>query len=593
MTAAPATPGILADLAMVLGVAALTTVACQRIRLPVVVGYLFAGLIIGPHLPIPLVADQGNVHTLSELGVILLMFSLGLEFSLKKLLRSGPSAALVALIQGGFMAWAGFLAGRFLGWGAVESVFAGAALAVSSTMIIARVFEAMNAKGPLADLVLSTLIVQDLLAILMLTLLTAVGSGAGLSLPAFLLTLARLAGFLVVVTLLGRWILPRFVRWVADTGSSETLLVTVVGLCFAFSLLAAKAGYSVALGAFLAGMIVAESGRERKVEHLVHPLRDMFVAVFFVSIGMMIDPGQLLPNWKGLALFTLLVLAGKILSGALGGLLGGNSLRSSIRAGAGLAQIGEFSFIIAALGQSLGVVGPALFPVLAATCALTTLTTPLLIQHSEGLADGVERWLPRRIRHFLLHHRAAMGHLRSLPFRKAAWFHLRRPFGYLLLDSLLVAVSVGLGTLLHRTLTGLVVARGLSHALAVYLVWLLVGGLALRFLLGILKQVRRIARAIAERAILVSGDRTEGMGDAIRFVIELALGATVALPLVALLQPLLPTGLIPALALAAVLLSGFLLWRRMGAIQRGWMEGTEGLVQRRRERGGGPPSPAP
>ncbi|WP_052571384.1 cation:proton antiporter [Geothrix fermentans] len=593
MTAAPATPGILADLAMVLGVAALTTVACQRIRLPVVVGYLFAGLIIGPHLPIPLVADQGNVHTLSELGVILLMFSLGLEFSLKKLLHSGPSAALVALIQGGFMAWAGFLAGRFLGWGAVESVFAGAALAVSSTMIIARVFEAMNAKGPLADLVLSTLIVQDLLAILMLTLLTAVGSGAGLSLPAFLLTLARLAGFLVVVTLLGRWILPRFVRWVADTGSSETLLVTVVGLCFAFSLLAAKAGYSVALGAFLAGMIVAESGRERKVEHLVHPLRDMFVAVFFVSIGMMIDPGQLLPNWKGLALFTLLVLAGKILSGALGGLLGGNSLRSSIRAGAGLAQIGEFSFIIAALGQSLGVVGPALFPVLAATCALTTLTTPLLIQHSEGLADGVERWLPRRIRHFLLHHRAAMGHLRSLPFRKAAWFHLRRPFGYLLLDSLLVAVSVGLGTLLHRTLTGLVVARGLSHALAVYLVWLLVGGLALRFLLGILKQVRRIARAIAERAILVSGDRTEGMGDAIRFVIELALGATVALPLVALLQPLLPTGLIPALALAAVLLSGFLLWRRMGAIQRGWMEGTEGLVQRRRERGGGPPSPAP
>ena len=593
MTAAPATPGILADLAMVLGVAALTTVACQRIRLPVVVGYLFAGLIIGPHLPIPLVADQGNVHTLSELGVILLMFSLGLEFSLRKLLRSGPSAALVALIQGGFMAWAGFLAGRFLGWGAIESVFAGAALAVSSTMIIARVFEAMNAKGPLADLVLSTLIVQDLLAILMLTLLTAVGSGAGLSLPAFLLTLARLAGFLVVVTLLGRWILPRFVRWVADTGSSETLLVTVVGLCFAFSLLAAKAGYSVALGAFLAGMIVAESGRERQVEHLVHPLRDMFVAVFFVSIGMMIDPGQLLPNWKGLLLFILLVLGGKILSGALGGLLGGNSLRNSIRAGAGLAQIGEFSFIIAALGQSLGVVGPALFPVLAATCALTTLTTPLLVHHSEGLADHIERRLPRRIRHFLLHHRAAMGHLRSLPFRKAAWFHLRRPFGYLLLDSLLVALSVGLGTILHRTLTGLAVARGLSHSLAVYLVWLFVGGLVLRFLLGILKQIRRIARSIADRAILVSGDPTEGMADAIRFVIELALGATVALPLVAVLQPLLPTSLVPVLALAAVLVSGFLLWRRMGAIQRGWMEGTEGLVQRRRERGGGPSSPTP
>lgn len=592
MTASPATPSILADLAMVLGVAAITTVACQRLRLPVVVGYLFAGLIIGPHVPVPLVADQGNVHTLSELGVILLMFSLGLEFSLRKLLRSGPSAALVALIQGGFMAWCGYLAGRFLGWGAIESVFAGAALAISSTMIIARVFEAMDAKGPLADLVLSTLIVQDLLAILMLALLTAVGSGAGLSVPAFLFTLGRLAGFLVVVTVLGRWLLPRFVRWVADTGSTETLLVTVVGLCFSFSLLAAKAGYSVALGAFLAGMIVAESGRERKVEHLIHPLRDMFVAVFFVSIGMLIDPAQLLPNWKALLIFSMLVLGGKILSGALGGLLGGNSLRNSIRAGAGLAQIGEFSFIIVALGQALGVVGPTLFPVLAATCALTTLTTPLLIRHSDQLADRLERRLPRALRHFLTHHRAAMGHLRAMPFRKAAWAHLRRPFGYLLLDGLLVAVSIGLGALIHRALTLLVEARGIPHAAAVYLAWFLVGGLALRFLLGVLKQIRRIARAIAGRAVAVSGDRTEGMEDAIRFALELALGAMVALPLAALLQPFLPTGLVPLLALALILSAGLLLWRRLGAIERGWLEGTEGLVQRHRERHG-PPGGAP
>lgn len=593
MTAGTATAGILVDLTMVLGVAALTTVACQRLRLPVVVGYLLAGLIIGPHLPVPLVADQGNVHTLSELGVILLMFSLGIEFSLKKLLRAGPSAAMVAIIQASFLTWAGYLVGRMLGWSSIESLFAGSALGMSSTMIIGKAFENLRIKGPLAELVLSTLIVEDLLAILLLTLLTAVASGSGLSVPALLLTIGRLAGFLVVVMALSRWILPRFIRWVADAGNDETLLVTVMGLCFTFSLLAAKAGYSVALGAFLAGMIVAESGRERKVEHLILPLRDVFVAVFFVSIGMLIDPAQLLPNWRALAAFGALVLVGKFASAALGAILGGNSLRLSLRTGASLAQIGEFSFIIASLGLNLGVIGPALFPVLVATCAWTTLSTPLLIKHSDSLADGIERRLPRAFRHFLLHHRAAMGHLRSLPFRKAAWFHLRRPFGYLLLDSLLVAVSVGLGTLLHRTLTGLVVARGLSHALAVYLVWLLVGGLALRFLLGILKQIRRIARAIAERAILASGDRTEGMGDALRFVIELALGATVALPLVALLQPLLPTGLIPALALAAVLLSGFLLWRRMGAIQRGWMEGTEGLVQRRRERGGGPPSPAP
>lgn len=592
MTAASATPSILVDLALVLGVAAVTTVACQRMRLPVVVGYLFAGLIIGPHVPVPLVADQGNVHTLSELGVILLMFSLGLEFSLNRLLRTGPSAALVALIQGGFMAWSGYLVGRFLGWGGVESIFAGAALAISSTMIIARVFESMKVKGPLAELVLSTLIVQDLLAILMLALLTAVGSGSGLSLPALLLTIGRLAGFLVVVTILGRWLLPRFVRWVADGGSDETLLVTVIGLCFAYSLLAAKAGYSVALGAFLAGMVVAESGRERRVERLIHPLRDMFVAVFFVSIGMLIDPAQLLPNWRALLAFGLLVLLGKAASGALGGLLGGSSLRTSIRTGTSLAQIGEFSFIIAALGQGLGVIGPALFPVLVATCAWTTLTTPLMVQHSDALADRIERWLPRRLRHFLLHHRAAMGHLRGLPFRKAAWQHLRRPFGYLLLDSLLAASVAVLGALVHRALTPLLETRGMSHAVSDYLVWLLVAAVALRFMFGILKQIRRIAGAIADRAVQAAGGSAEGVEDAIRFTLELALGSMVALPMVALVQPLLPTGLVPFLALLAFLGAGFLLWRRMGAIQREWFEGTEGLVRRRRAKSD-PPPPLP
>lgn len=592
MTAAPATPSILVDLALVLGVAAVTTVACQRMRLPLVVGYLFAGLIIGPHVPVPLVADQGNVHTLSELGVILLMFSLGLEFSLNRLLRTGPSAALVALIQGGFMAWSGYLVGRFLGWGGIESIFAGAALAISSTMIIARVFESMKVKGPLAELVLSTLIVQDLLAILMLALLTAVGSGSGLSLPALLLTIGRLAGFLVVVTVLSRWLLPRFVRWVADGGSDETLLVTVIGLCFAFSLLAAKAGYSVALGAFLAGMIVAESGRERRVERLIHPLRDMFVAVFFVSIGMLIDPTQLLPNWRALLAFGLLVLFGKVASGALGGLLGGSSLRNSIRTGTSLAQIGEFSFIIAALGQSLGVIGPALFPVLVATCAWTTLTTPLMVQHSDALADRIERWLPRRFRHFLLHHRAAMGHLRGLPFRKAAWQHLRRPFRYLLLDSVLAASMAVLGALVHRALTPLLETQGVPHAVSDYFVWLLVAVTALRFLFGILKQIRRIAGSIADRAVQAAGGAAEGVEDAIRFALELALGSMVALPMIALVQPLLPTGLTPIAALLAFLAAGFLLWRRMGAIQREWFEGTEGLVRRRRAKGV-PPAPTP
>jgi CPA2 family monovalent cation:H+ antiporter-2 len=567
MTVTPLPPSILVDLALVLGVAAVTTVACQRLRLPVVVGYLLAGLIIGPHVPVPLVADQGNVHTLSELGVILLMFSIGLEFSLRKLLRAGPSAALVAIIQASFMTWAGYLVGRLLGWGAIESIFAGSAIAISSTMIIARVFANLGVKGPLAELVLSALIVEDLLAIVMLTLLTAVGSGSGLSLPALLLTLARLAGFLVVVLALGRWFLPRFVRWVADQGNDETLLVTAVGLCFTFSLLAAKAGYSVALGAFLAGMMVAESGRERKVEHLLQPVRDMFVAVFFVSIGMLIDPAQLAPNWRALLAFGALVLVGKFASAALGALLGGNSLRLSLRTGASLAQIGEFSFIIAALGQQLGAVGPALFPVLVATCAWTTLTTPLLIRNSESLADRIEQRLPRALRHFLTHHRVAMGHLRAMPLRKGDWSHLRRPFSLLLLDGLAITLLAGVGALIQRTAIPALEARGLPHRLAALLVWAGILGLILRLSAGLLGQVRRIARSLAARALQASGDTTEGVEEATRLCLEAALGAMVALPMAALLQPLLPPGLIPALALAALAVGGILLWRRLRALR--------------------------
>ena len=509
MTVTPLPPSILVDLALVLGVAAVTTVACQRLRLPVVVGYLLAGLIIGPHVPVPLVADQGNVHTLSELGVILLMFSIGLEFSLRKLLRADPSAALVAIIQASFMTWAGYLVGRLLGWGAIESIFAGSAIAISSTMIIARVFANLGVKGPLSELVLSALIVEDLLAIVMLTLLTAVGSGSGLSFPALLLTLARLAGFLVVVLALGRWFLPRFVRWVADQGNDETLLVTAVGLCFTFSLLAAKAGYSVALGAFLAGMMVAESGRERKVEHLLQPVRDMFVAVFFVSIGMLIDPAQLAPNWRALLAFGALVLVGKFASAALGALLGGNSLRLSLRTGASL--------------------------------------------------------LPRVLRHFLTHHRVAMGHLRAMPLRKGDWSHLRRPFSLLLLDGLAITLLAGVGALIQRTAIPALEARGLPHRLAALLVWAGILGLILRLSAGLLGQVRRIARSLAARALQASGDTTEGVEEATRLCLEAALGGVDGELIFA---PRLDNpGLIPALALAALAVGGILLWRRLRALR--------------------------
>ncbi|WP_306601565.1 cation:proton antiporter [Geothrix sp. 21YS21S-2] len=557
-------PAILADLAKVLGVSALTTIACRTFRLPTVLGYLIAGLIIGPHVPIPMVADPGNVHTLSELGVILLMFTLGLEFSLAKVARAGPAAALVAVTQAGFMIWMGYLAGRMVGFSAVESLFAGAALAISSTMIIARAFEELGIKGPLSELVISALIVEDLLAILLLALLGAVASGAGFNVAALGLTAARLAAFLAVVLALGLWLLPRWVRRVAALGHDETLLIAVAGLCFSFSLLAAKAGYSVALGAFLGGMVVAESGLSHKVEALLAPLRDLFVAVFFVSIGMSLDPGQLMPNWKALVLFGLLVLVGKFASASAGALLGGNSLRTSLRTGASLAQIGEFSFIIAALGQSLGVVGPALFPVLVATCAWTTLTTPLLIGHSETLADRIERALPSHLRHFLLHHRTAMGHLREAPFSRSAGSRLRRPFGLLLLFALLTAALVVLGTFLGRSPA--LSTSGAGGGFAKALAWAGAAGIGAALLAGMVQQTRTLARALAEGLERTGRPSGKGVGDAIRFILELAIGCLVGLPLLAVLQPFLPVALVlTAVPMGLILLAG-VFFRRTGRL---------------------------
>ncbi len=260
-------------------------------------------------------------------------------------------------------------------------------------------------------------------------------------------------------------------------------------------------------------------------------------------------------------------MAGKILSGAAAGLMGGHSLRASIRTGASLAQIGEFSFIIAALGQSLGVIGPALFPVLVATCAWTTLATPALIHRSDALADRVERWLPARVHHFLLHHRVAMGHLRHLPFRKAAWRHLRRPFFLLVAEAAAAALVVGASALIHRTLTPALEAQGVSHAVALGLVWLLAGGMAGRFLLGVLHQIRTLAAAITERALADAREGSPAVADASRMGVEIALASLLGLPLAALLQPLLPPGLLLATGLLGALASATLLWRRAGALR--------------------------
>jgi CPA2 family monovalent cation:H+ antiporter-2 len=338
---------LLHTLSIVLGTAALTTVACHRLHLPVVLGYLVAGFAVGPNPLIPIQADREIVRALSELGVVLLMFALGLDFSLRKLLRVGAPAAIIATMQCSVTGLLGYSAARALDWPTLESVFAGAVVAISSTTIVVRAFDEQKIRGRLRDLVMGILVVQDIIAVLLLAALTGLGSGQNVSGLALLGTMGRLAGFLMALVGVGFLVVPRAMRAVIRMGRPEVSLVAGIGLCFALASLAHAAGYSVALGAFLAGSLVAESGEEKQLERLVEPVRDVFAAIFFVSVGMLIDPGVMWTSWLPIAVLTAVVLVGQITAVGVAGFLTGNGVRTSLQAGMSLAQIGEFSFILA------------------------------------------------------------------------------------------------------------------------------------------------------------------------------------------------------------------------------------------------------
>ncbi|HYR78626.1 MAG TPA: cation:proton antiporter, partial [Candidatus Dormibacteraeota bacterium] len=389
----------LEDLAMVLCVAAITTVIFQKIRQPVVVGYLLAGIIVGPHVTIiPLLADTERIHTLSELGVILLMFALGLEFSVRKLLRLGPTSGFITALQVGFMIWLGYVCGRALGWTPLESIFTGAILSISSTTIVAKAYDETPVPARLRELAFGVLLAEDLTAVVELAVLTTLASGAAVSAPMMTITIARLILFLVAFVGIGFIVVPPLVRLVVRIKRPETTLVASVGICFGFALLAEHAGYSVALGAFLAGSLVAESGESAQIEHLVAPVRDIFGAVFFVSVGMMIDPQLIAQHWIALVVLTLAVIFGKIIGVTFASILSGVGTRTSIEAGMSLAQIGEFSFIIAGAGLASGATREFLYTLAVAVSAITTFLTPYMIRSSEPCADFVARHLPRPLK---------------------------------------------------------------------------------------------------------------------------------------------------------------------------------------------------
>jgi monovalent cation:H+ antiporter-2, CPA2 family len=389
----------LQDLAVVMIVAGLVTVIFHRFKQPVVLGYILAGVIIGPHTPpYSLIHDEATINTLSELGVILLMFSLGLEFSLRKLTRVGVPALIAALLEILLLFWVGYEIGRVFAWPLLDSIFLGAMLSMSSTTIIIKVLSELGKmKERFAELIFGILIIEDILGIAMIALLSGIAMTGRLSAGEVGVTLGKLAVFLAVTLVAGLLAVPRLIGYVARFKSNEMLIVTVLGLCFGVSLLAARLGYSVALGAFVIGAVIAEARELHRVEALLEPVRDMFSAIFFVAIGLLIDPRMVLAHWQPVLVITLAVVIGKVVTCSFGAFVGGNDTRTSLRVGMGLAQIGEFSFIIASLGVSLKVTSDFLYPIAVAVSAITTLLTPYLIRSADGAVTCFDRVAPRHI----------------------------------------------------------------------------------------------------------------------------------------------------------------------------------------------------
>jgi monovalent cation:H+ antiporter-2, CPA2 family len=579
-------------LTIVLGVAAVTTVLFQRLRQPVVLGYILAGLIVGPYVPIPLVADRAIVQTLSELGVILLMFALGLEFSLRKLVRVGPTAGITALVQSSIMVWLGFIAGRAFGWTVLESVFAGAIVAMSSTTIIAKAFDDLKVRGLLRDLVVGVLLVEDLFAILFMAVLTAVATGVGVSAGELGATLGRLGAFLAVLLAVGMLVVPRAIRYVAHHGNPETLLVANLGLCFGIAYLAVEFGYSVALGAFIAGSLVAESGEGHEIMDLVRPVRDLFAAIFFVSVGMMIDPALVARHWGAVVAFIALVVVGKSAAVGLGAFLTGHGVKTSVQTGMSLAQIGEFSFILASLGISLGATGEFLFPIAVAVSAVTTLTTPWFIGWSPTVATWIDRKLPERLQTVVSLYGSWVEQLGRAPDRPTLGARIRRIVRAVLVDAAAV-IGIAIGTWVGEApaTRWIAEALGLGPRFSRWTFFAAAALLAAPFLVGLVRNARRLGLALASTAIPeVAAGRIDLAAAPRRTLLALVqLGATVLvlLPVVAVTQPFLPgaPGAIVLLAVVVVLGVGF--WRRAADLQGHVRAGAQVIVEALAKQGGG------
>ena len=394
---------LIADLALILICAGVITLIFKKLGQPLVLGYIVAGFIASPHFAwTPSVIDSASIQIWADIGVIFLLFSLGLEFSIKKIMKVGGPAIIAALTIIFGMIFVGFMVGSSFGWKKMDAIFLGGMIAMSSTTIIYKAFDDLGLKKKrFASLVLSILILEDVLAVVLMVVLSTMAVSNSLEGSELIMSIGKLAFFLILWFTVGIFLIPLILRKIKGLMNEETLLVVALGLCFGMVVVAAKTGFSAAFGAFIMGSILAETVEAEHIDRLVKPVKDLFGAIFFVSVGMMVDPAMIVQYIGPIIAITLAVLIGQPLFSTVGVLLSGQSLKTALQCGFSLTQIGEFAFIIAGLGLSLGVTDDFLYPIVVAVSVITIFLTPYMMRLSGPAYSFMERHLPKKWTAFL------------------------------------------------------------------------------------------------------------------------------------------------------------------------------------------------
>ena len=495
----------LRDIAVVMMVAAATTLLFQRLRLPVVLGYIIAGFIIGPYSPLPyqLVEERGTIEILGQLGIVFLMLGLGLQFNLRKLRKVGLTAILAGPIEIGLMIWVGFVVGRLFGLPVIDSLFLGAIVSISSTVIIVKVVTGLGQQDEKwAQIAFGILIIEDMLAVFILGLLSASASAGGASLEGVTIVLLKLGLFVASALVLGLLIVPRLVSYAASFKVDEVLTVVVIGLALGLSIIGQYLGLSVALGAFIMGAIIAESRAVKLAEERIGPVRDMFTAIFFVAIGMLVDPDMIVRYWPIVAAAAVAVILGKVASVSFSVFITGNGPRTALRTGLGLSQIGEFSFIIAALGVGLGINSTPLFEIAVSVAIITAFTSPSLIKAAPAMVDGLARRMPRSLVTYASLYSAWFQRIKAMresdPSRARARREVLRGIFFAA-----TAVAIFLLGATTVTLSRDVLLRAVPavYGIAEVLAWTIVGLLVLPFAYLYFGAVRKVADILSEQAV--------------------------------------------------------------------------------------------